>query len=186
MRLILASASPRRRELLTQAGITFTVETTDVDESQYPGEDPVAYTTRLAREKAQIVLAKHPCEHDLVVLGADTTVTLDNALLGKPTGAADARVMLRALSGRVHQVVTGVALLSFQKAVTHAETTNVFFQTMTEQEIAEYIATGEPMDKAGAYGIQGSAARFIPRIEGDYSNVVGLPIAAVANLLKSF
>lgn len=186
MRLILASASPRRRELLAQAGIEFTVETADIDESQLPGEDPVTYTTRLAREKAAAVLAKHSGESDVVVLGADTIVTVDGLLLGKPKDADDAARMLRMLSGRPHEVVTGVALLSAAKTVSHAERTAVFFRPMSEEEIAAYIATGEPMDKAGAYGIQGKAARFIPRIEGDYSNVVGLPVAAVSGMLTEF
>lgn len=186
MRLILASASPRRRELLTQAGIPFTVETADIDESQLPGEDPVTYTTRLAREKALAVLEKHAGEDDVLVLGADTIVTVDGLLLGKPKDADDAARMLRMLSGRAHEVVTSVALLSVEKTVSHAERTAVFFQAVNEDEIAAYVDTGEPMDKAGAYGIQGQAARFIPRIEGDYSNVVGLPVAVVAGMLKGF
>ncbi|MBS1815170.1 MAG: septum formation inhibitor Maf [Acidobacteria bacterium] len=183
MRLILASASPRRRDLLAQAGLTFTVQTADIDESLRTGEDPVTYTTRLAREKAAAVFAKLDNTADVIVLAADTTVAIDDHILGKPADAADAARMLRLLQGRKHQVMTGVALMSADETKVHCETTDVFFAPMTEEEIAGYIAGGEPMDKAGAYGIQGRAARWITRIEGDYANVVGLPLAATCNLL---
>lgn len=179
--LILASASPRRRELLAQVGLEFTIITADIVETPLPGEVHTVYTLRLAEAKARAVLALHP---DAIVIGADTTVAVDAQLLGKPQDAADAALMLRLLSGRVHQVTTAVAVLSREQTLTAAETTDVFFSPMREDEIAAYVATGEPMDKAGAYAIQGRAAQWIPRIEGDYSNVVGLPLARLASLLQ--
>jgi septum formation protein len=244
--LVLASASPRRRELLAQAGYSFEVHPADIPEDPFPNEDPTAYVTRLAREKAHAVylqLSANP-EPDnpqmlrapsilrssqngwestnphgastpalyqgmtsvvpqtrkkearalapegsfpetLIVLAADTTVTLDNQILGKPTDPADAARMLRLLSGRTHQVITGIALLTSTSSQVASETTAVTFIALTDKDIAAYIATGEPMDKAGAYAIQGRAARWIPRIEGDYFNVVGLPIALVSALLDS-
>ena len=251
MNLVLASASPRRRELLAQAGFTFTVHPAHINEDPLPNEDPIAYVTRLARQKAETVfneLSMPPLPNDpgqsriigalyqgstsvvpnspqsglgalapagssslsqhrpgapgpsplgsweslntrLIVLGADTTVTLDNHILGKPESPEDAARMLRLLSGRTHRVITGVALVSatqtrIQTQVA-AEVTAVQFLTLSEQEIADYIATGEPNDKAGAYAIQGRAARWIPRIEGCYFNVVGLPIALVSTLLEN-
>ncbi len=224
--LVLASASPRRRELLTQAGFTFEVHPAHIPEDPYPNEDPIAYVVRLAREKAEAVyreisgapgpdsgtwdstnqrfaaqMAKGTGfspyinlqeskgalapEGPLTVLGADTTVTLDNHILGKPEDPADAARMLRLLSGRTHRVITGVAIVTAERTEVAAEVTGVRFLTLSDEEIAAYIATGEPMDKAGAYAIQGRAARWIPRIEGDYFNVVGLPIALVSTLLES-
>jgi septum formation protein len=182
--LILASSSPRRRELLTQAGFTFQVHPAHIPEDPKPNEDPIAYVTRLAREKAQAVYNELG-DPGAVVLGADTTVTLDNHILGKPEDAADAGRMLRLLSGRTHRVITGVAAVTANAAQVAAEVTAVRFLTLSEKEIAAYIATGEPMDKAGAYAIQGRAARWIPRIEGCYFNVVGLPLALVSTLLES-
>ncbi len=179
--LILASASPRRRELLAQIGLSFTVVTADIDETPLPGEEHAGYTLRLAEAKARAVLAQHP---GAVVIGADTIVTLDGELLGKPRDAADAERMLRLLQGRAHQVTTSVAVLTGSDTQVAAETTDVYFAPMDGEAIRRYIATGEPMDKAGAYGIQGYAAQWIPRIEGDYSNVVGLPLAGLAALLK--
>jgi septum formation protein len=182
--LILASASPRRRELLAQAGFTFQVRPAHIPEDPLLNEDPIAYVTRLAREKAQVVFnAVHDAE--TVVLGADTTVTLDNHILGKPDDSADAARMLRLLSGRTHRVITGIAVVTASATEVAAEVTAVRFLTLREEEIAAYIATGEPMDKAGAYAIQGRAARWIPRIEGCYFNVVGLPLALVSTLLES-
>lgn len=182
--LILASASPRRKELLAQAGFTFEVRAAHLNEDPRPEEDPIAYVTRLAREKAQAVFeAAHRA--DAVVLGADTTVTLDNHILGKPEDATDAARMLRLLSGRTHRVMTGVAVVTAQCVEVAAEVTGVRFLTLSDEEIAAYVATGEPMDKAGAYGIQGLAARWIPRVEGCYFNVVGLPLALVATMLES-
>jgi len=185
--LVLASASPRRRELLTQAGFSFEVHPAHISEDLRPDEDPIAYVTRLAREKAQAVFAElsSKVSAPLQVLGADTTVTLDAHILGKPENSADAARMLRLLSGRTHRVITGVALVTAERSETAAEATAVRFLTLSDQEIADYIATGEPMDKAGAYAIQGRAARWIPRIEGCYFNVVGLPIALVSTLLES-
>jgi septum formation protein len=186
--LVLASASPRRRELLAQAGFAFSVRPARIPEDPRANEDPIAYVTRLAREKAQAVFREISSEESAqpqVVLGADTTVTLDNQILGKPADASDAARMLRLLSGRTHLVMTGVAVVTPQSAEVAAEITAVRFLTLCDHEIEEYIATGEPMDKAGAYAIQGRAARWIPRIEGCYFNVVGLPLALVASMLES-
>ncbi len=198
-RLILASGSPRRRELLAQAGFVFDVEAADVDESLLPGEAADVYVKRLAEEKAKAVLGRHvDPTHDggtvmngapglspmpLVVLGADTTVVGDGEILAKPENAADALRMLRKLSGRTHEVLTGVAVASRAGVVSAVETTLVTFSAIPEAELDFYCATREPMDKAGAYGIQGYAARWIPRIEGDYFNVMGLPIARVVGLI---
>jgi septum formation protein len=185
--LILASASPRRRELLTQAGLTFTVESADVNEERLPNEIAAAYVHRLAIEKAQAVWnlrSSLDALHDpLIVLGADTCVVSDGHILGKPVNAKDARRMLKLLSGRTHTVLTGVAAVSRGKTVSDVEITQVTFNILREAEIEEYISTGEPLDKAGAYGIQGYAARWIPRIEGCFFNVVGLPIARTIALL---
>jgi septum formation protein len=184
--LVLASASPRRRELLAQAGFTFTVTPASIPEIPRPGENPVAYVTRLAREKAEAIYARlHPEQEHLVVLGADTTVVAPSGeILEKPADAADAARMLRLLSGATHQVITGVAVVSCSGVETAAEVTHVTMQTLSDEEIAAYIATGEPMDKAGAYAIQGRAARWIPRIHGCYFNVVGLPLALVSGMLE--
>jgi len=191
--LVLASASPRRRELLTQAGYSFEVRPAHINEDLLPGEEPIAYVTRLAREKAEAVFRACMAEQDrnnsrgndeqFRVLGADTTVTFDNHILAKPEDAADAARMLRLLSGRTHRVITGVALVTAQHTEVAAEVTAVRFLTLSEEEIAAYISSGEPMDKAGAYAIQGRAARWIPRIEGCYFNVVGLPLALVTQML---
>jgi len=182
--LILASASPRRRELLTQAGFEFQVQPAHIPEDPHANEDPIAYVTRLAREKAEAVYAQIS-DPTATVLGADTTVTLDNHILGKPENPEDAARMLRLLSGHTHRVITGIALVSATKVQVAAEVTAVQFLTLSEQEIASYVDTGEPNDKAGAYAIQGQAARWIPRIEGCYFNVVGLPISLVSTLLQS-
>jgi len=186
--LVLASASPRRRELLVQVGFDFQVHPAHIPEDPLSGEEPVAYVTRVAREKAQAAFAQVAASQadgrDLTVLGADTTVTLDSHILGKPADAADAARMLRLLSGRSHRVVTGVAVVTATSVEVAAEVTAVQFLTLSDAEIEAYIATGEPMDKAGAYGIQGRAARWIPRIEGCYFNVVGLPLALAAAMLE--
>ena len=183
--LILASASPRRRELLTHLGLPFTVEAADIDETPHPNEDPTTYTERLAREKAEAIAPRYP---EATILAADTTVVLPlegktGLILGKPRDAADARRMLTLLQGRTHQVITGVALHSNNQTTVESEKTAVTVNQMTIETIDRYIATSEPLDKAGAYGIQGIAAQFIPRIEGDYSNVVGLPLARVRHML---
>ncbi len=186
--LVLASASPRRRELLAQAGFAFSVRAAEIPEDPHANEDPIAYVTRLAREKAEAVFRQISSEElapPQVVLGADTTVTLDNHILGKPADASDASRMLRLLSGRTHLVMTGVAVVTPQSAEVAAEVTAVRFLTLSDREIEDYVATGEPMDKAGAYAIQGRAARWIPRIEGCYFNVVGLPLALVTAMLES-
>jgi septum formation protein len=184
-RLILASASPRRRELLTQAGYIFDIEAADIDETPRANEPPSAYVERLAAEKANAILEKHAEFHGkLVVLGADTTVVCDGEILGKPTGGEDAKRMLRRLSGRTHQVLTGIAAATRQGVVSAVESTEVVFSNIREAELERYCATREPLDKAGAYGIQGYAARWIPRIDGDYFNVMGLPIARVVGLLR--
>jgi septum formation protein len=193
--LVLASASPRRSELLTQAGYRFRVHPAHIPEDPLPDEDPIAYVTRLAREKAEAVFREltgggesqellRDDQSELAVLGADTTVTLDSMILGKPTDAADAARMLRLLSGRTHRVITGVVVVTAESVEVAAEVTAVRFLTLSDAEIADYVASGEPMDKAGAYAIQGRAARWIPRIEGCYFNVVGLPLALVSSLLE--
>ncbi|MGH9586937.1 MAG: Maf family protein [Acidobacteriaceae bacterium] len=183
--LVLASASPRRRELLTQAGFQFTVMPASIDEDLRRGENAVAYVTRLAREKAAAVFGQIDSPESAVVLGADTTVVAPNGeILGKPSDAADAARMLRLVSGATHQVITGVAVASASGVETAAEVTHVTVLTLSDEEIAAYIATGEPMDKAGAYAIQGYAARWIPRIHGCYFNVVGLPLALVSGILE--
>jgi len=217
--LVLASASPRRQELLRNAGISFTAQPADVDETPLAGESPRECAERLAREKAFAVWQTRPQD---IVLGADTVVVVDGTILGKPTDPEDAARMLRRLSGRAHQVITGVCLLgpgarnhgsvasgqwpvvsdaaSRDRSTDNApeapttekrelriasETTLVTMCELPEEDIQAYVATGEPMDKAGAYAIQGIASRWIPRIEGDYSNVVGLPVALVWRLLHS-
>lgn len=179
-RLILASSSPRRRELLMQIGLQFDVIPAHIDETRHPAEDPAAYVQRLALEKARTVHALHP---NSFVLGADTTVEIDGHALEKPIDRADAERMLRALANRVHHVHTGIALLSPQRQRTLLETTSVTFSAIDDTELAHYLDSGEPYDKAGAYGIQGYAARWIPRIDGDYFNVMGLPLAATVRLL---
>ena len=179
--LILASRSPRRAELLIAAGFAFELVAADVDETPRAGEAPDAYVERLAVEKARAVHALRP---DARVLGADTTVTIDGEILGKPLDEADAVRMLRLLRGRTHDVHTGVALVSSAGVQSAVDTTRVWFDAMTDEDISWYVGTGEPVDRAGAYAIQGFASRFIPRIEGSYSNVVGLPVALVGSILS--
>ena len=210
--LVLASASPRRQELLRNAGIEFTVLPADIDETPLAGEPPRQCAERLAREKALAVWKMHPQD---AVLGADTIVVVGTCILNKPNDAADAVRMLRLLSGRTHEVITGVCLVkpsasrrwpaasdpgierTFDLSLRQermgdetphiqasCESTLVTMSAISEEEIREYIATGEPMDKAGAYAIQGRASRWIPRIEGDYTNVVGLPVALVYRMLR--
>lgn len=185
--LILASASPRRQELLRNANIPFTAKPTDIPEDARPGEAPQACAERLAREKALAIAHLYP---DAFVLGADTIVVVDGELLGKPHDGADAARMLRLLSGRSHQVITGICVVhprsgnSVEQLRTASETTLVTFQPLAEEEIRYYVSTREPMDKAGAYAIQGIASRWVSRIKGDYSNVVGLPVPLVYRLLR--
>jgi len=185
--LILASQSPRRAELLRNAGIPFEVRPAEVDERTRPGEEPLEYVRRLAQEKALAVLASAP--RGALVLGADTTVVVDRESLGKPADQSEARRMLERLSGRAHEVITGVCLAWHNPqgaAMTEVEyeVTEVEFAAMSAGEIAAYVASGEPMDKAGAYAIQGRASRWIPRISGCYFNVVGLPVARVCAMLE--
>jgi septum formation protein len=199
--LILASASPRRQDLLRSSGILFHAQPADIDETPLAGESPRGYAERLAREKALAIFRSRPQDF---VLGADTIVVIDDKILGKPRDVDDAMRMLRFLSGRTHAVITGVCLAgpgaSARSPVagknreriarptdwekTTSETTLVTMCEVSEEEIREYVATGEPMDKAGAYAIQGMASRWIPKIEGDYSNVVGLPVAMVYAMLR--
>ena len=187
--LVLASASPRRQELLRNAGIAFIARPTNIPEVPLKGEKPSDFVLRMAREKAMAVFLERP---DDFVLGADTIVILDGEILGKPRDGADAARMLRLLSGRTHQVTTAVCLagpIGARQPKTGfedkgSETTSVTVAKLREEDIRSYIATGEPMDKAGAYGIQGIASRWISRIEGDYFNVVGLPVALVYRMLK--
>jgi len=180
--LVLASSSPRRQELLREAGIRLRVQPANIHEERNPGEQPLQYALRLAREKADAVAQQFPRDY---VLGADTIVVVDEHVLEKPLHAQDARRMLRMLSGRTHQVTTAVALaVPGKPAQTASCTTRVTFRGATEQEIAAYVATGEPMDKAGAYAIQGGAAQWVIQLEGDHSNVVGLPIPLVRSMLE--
>src|SRR5580700_11944429 len=178
--LILASASPRRQELLRNAGIKFEVQAPRIAEDPQPGEIAQHCAERLALEKALAVARQRPLD---VVLGADTVVIVDGQLLGKPSDASDAARMLHMLSGREHQVITGVCLVVGGQSTVASETTSVTMSEISEREITGYVASGEPMDKAGAYAIQGIASRWIPRIEGDYCNVVGLPVALVWRML---
>ncbi|MEP7116368.1 MAG: Maf family protein [Acidobacteriota bacterium] len=180
---VLASASPRRAELLGAAGFVFTVAPADIDETPLTGEPADRYVLRLAESKARAVAAGRP---DQAVLAADTTVVVDGDILAKPLDAADAAAMLRRLQGRAHEVLTGVALVAPGFARVVLDTTRVTFAPMSEADIAVYVATGEPMDKAGAYGIQGWAARFVTRVDGSYSNVVGLPLAVVHSLFEHY
>lgn len=180
--IYLASGSPRRRELLTQIGCSFEVVKSDADEIMDDALSPAELVKANAASKAKAVASK--LETSAAVLGADTVVALDGKIFGKPLDEADAARMLRALSGKKHEVYTGLAFVVNGETYTAAEGTLVEFRELTDEEIAEYIATGEPMDKAGAYAVQGFAAKFIPRIEGSFSNVVGLPLAAVDSLAR--
>lgn len=178
-RLVLASGSPRRQELLAGLGVAFTVRVADVDETPLPGEAVEPLVVRLAREKAAAV-----AEPGAVVLAADTMVSCEGRLLGKPVDAADATAMLRALSGRTHEVTTGVAVLAEREATT-AVVSRVTFVDLSDEDIAWYLATGEPFDKAGAYGLQGIGARFVRSIDGSPTNVIGLPLAETVEALAA-
>jgi septum formation protein len=183
MKLILASASPRRAEILRSAGIAFSVLSSAVDETLIPGETPVDMVRRLAAAKCELVAAR--AIGPAIVIAADTTVALEGAILGKPRTTDDARQMLEQLSGRTHSVTTGVALIRLPDVERREfiETTQVHFRSLSEDDISNYLASGEPFDKAGSYAIQGLAGRFIPRIEGCYFNVVGLPLARLCKEL---
>jgi len=180
--LVLASQSPRRSEILRHAGIPFTVRAVPIDETPLPGERPEHYVQRLAEAKALAVLSA-PAE---VVLGADTTVVVDGEMLGKPVDAADTRRMIAMLAGRRHRVMTGICLKRDAETVRRCAVTEVWFAPMSDVEIEEYAASGEPMDKAGAYAIQGLASKYVEKIEGCYFNVMGLPVALVYSLYRRF
>ncbi|HEY8716723.1 MAG TPA: Maf family protein [Candidatus Acidoferrum sp.] len=183
MKLILASASPRRAEILRDAGILFTVLSSAVDETPFPGESPQDHVLRLAAAKADLVAAR--AVGPAIVIAADTVVTVDDHIIGKPRSTDDARRILTQLSARTHSVLTGVTLVRLPDAERRSfvETTNVHFANLSPNEISRYLATEEPYDKAGAYAIQGRAGRYIPRIEGCYFNVVGLPLARLTQEL---
>ena len=187
MRIVLASASPRRAEVLSDAGISFDVLATDVDEKRLPDESAEAMVKRLSESKARAAGALVSGDVEpLMVIGADTVVEIEGDVLGKPGTSARARAMLERLSGKTHAVLTGVALLRLPEGIMRIEVecTQVRFAPLTMDEIDEYVATGEPLDKAGAYGIQGHGGRFVERIEGCYFNVVGLPLARVYRILQ--
>lgn len=184
--LYLASGSPRRRELLTQIGVSYLTLSAPVDENTLPDESPIAYVERLARAKAQAGLAVLADTHEAVVLGADTAVVLDGRILGKPADRDEALATLSALSGRSHDVLTAVALVSAQQVVARVVTSQVTFRALSSAEIEAYWASGEPQDKAGCYGIQGLAAVFVSQLHGSYSAVVGLPLCETAALLAEF
>ncbi len=179
-RLILASQSPRRRDLLALIGLPHEVQPAHLDESVLPGEDPVVYAERLARAKASAVAARAP---DAVVIGADTIVVLDGEILGKPATTAEAEATLHRLSGRTHAVHTAVAVARDGRVVSGVESVRVTFRALTGAQVAAYVATGEPMDKAGAYGIQGYGAVIVARVEGDYFAVMGLALGRLVGLL---
>ena len=180
MELILASQSPRRRELLGLFRLPFTVRVADIDETMDPTLPPAQEVARLSLEKARAV---ERAEED-VVIAADTIVVLGDRLLGKPKNEAQAEEMLTSLSGRAHQVMTGVTVLRGDRAITATEITDIHFRELSTQEIRRYIATGEPMDKAGSYGIQGGAALFVEKLQGDYYNVMGLPVCRLLLMLR--
>ena len=180
MNLILASASPRRQELLKLFGIPFAVRVADIDETMDPAVSAFDEVARLSREKALAV----PREEDSTVIAADTIVVCEGKVLGKPHTPAEAFEMLSLLSGRDHQVMTGVTVLRGSEILTHTEITHIHFRPMSPKEIADYVATGEPMDKAGSYGIQGGAALFAEKMHGDYYNVMGLPVCRLWQMLR--
>lgn len=183
-KLVLASGSPRRQELLHEAGIEFQTSPPNISEDCNPGETPLSYALRLSQEKAETVARRFPQD---VVLGADTIVVVEGQILGKPQDARDAARMLRLLSGRRHQVTTAVSVIApGRRPDTRSLTTHVDFRVLQEDEIQRYIASGEPMDKAGAYAIQGGAAPWVIHLEGDYSNVVGLPLPLVTEMLHTY
>jgi septum formation protein len=186
MPLILASSSPRRQELLRNAGFEFEVRPSSIPEEPHPGETPEAFVRRMAAEKALDVAAGSPAGS--LVLGADTVVLVDAQILGKPANPEQAARMLSQLSGRSHRVLTGVCLVKAPDSIeARGESdTRVWLRPLEEAEIRDYVASGEPLDKAGAYGIQGRASRFVTRIEGCYFNVVGLPVALVDEMLRPF
>lgn len=184
MKIVLASQSPRRRELLGKMGLEFTTKSPEIDEDAFQGLEAQDLVQTLSREKARWIAGQ--LSPDTIVIGADTVVVRDGAILGKPGDRDEARAMLASLSGRDHQVCTGVTVCQGDKVVTQVEVTQVTFRPLTDREIRQYVATGEPMDKAGAYGIQGLGGLLVEGIRGDYSNVVGLPVCRLGRILLDF
>ena len=180
-RVVLASSSPRRRQLLTLIGIPHTVVPADIDEAVLPGEQPASHAERLAREKALVIARRHP---EAIIIGADTIVVVDGDILGKPADDAVAGTMLRRLAGRSHVVLTAVAVARGDRLVSGVESVNVTFRALSDADIAGYVATREPMDKAGAYGIQGFGATIVARVDGDYFAVMGLALGLMVRLLE--
>lgn len=184
MKIVLASQSPRRRQLLGQMGLEFTTQSPEIDEAAFQGRDARDLVQILSREKARWIAGQ--VDPETLVIGADTVVVRDGEILGKPKGEEEARAMLASLSGRTHQVCTGVTVCRGDKVLTQVEETQVTFRPLTDQEIRQYVSTGEPMDKAGAYGIQGLGALLVQRLEGDYFNVMGLPLCRLGRMLRAF
>ncbi len=183
--LILASNSPRRQAIMRQIGVNFKVNPADLDEAILPGEDPQAYAVRVALDKARVVAGR---TMEGIIIAADTIVVLDKMILGKPADTADAERMLSQLSGRKHQVITALALIDAAtgRTLTNAAVTSVWFRNITQKEISAYVSSGEPLDKAGAYGIQEKGGLLVQKIEGCYFNVVGLPLSLLAEMLREF
>lgn len=184
MKIVLASQSPRRKELLGRMGLEFVTQASKIDESAFDGLEARELVATLSREKAQWIARQ--LDGETLVIGADTVVVRDGAALGKPKDAEDAVAMLLSLSGRDHQVCTGVTVCRGDRVLTQVEETQVTFRNLTEAEVRQYVSTGEPMDKAGAYGIQGLGGLLVEGIRGDYSNVVGLPVCRLGQMLKDF
>lgn len=184
MKIVLASQSPRRKELLGRMGLEFVTQASKIDESAFDGLEARELVATLSREKAQWIARQ--MDGETLVIGADTVVVRDGAALGKPKDAEDAVAMLLSLSGRDHQVCTGVTVCRGDRVLTQVEETQVTFRELTEEEVRQYVSTGEPMDKAGAYGIQGLGGLLVEGIRGDYSNVVGLPVCRLGQMLKDF
>lgn len=184
MKIVLASQSPRRKELLGRMGLEFVTQASKIDESAFDGLEARDLVATLSREKAQWIARQ--LDGETLVIGADTVVVRDGAALGKPKDAEDAVAMLLSLSGRDHQVCTGVTVCRGDRVLTQVEETQVTFRDLTEAEVRQYVSTGEPMDKAGAYGIQGLGGLLVEGIRGDYSNVVGLPVCRLGQMLKDF
>jgi len=181
MKIVLASQSPRRRQLLGQMGLEFTTQSPEIDEAAFQGRDARDLVQILSREKARWIAGQ--VDPETLVIGADTVVVRDGEILGKPKGEEEARAMLASLSGRTHQVCTGVTVCRGDKVLTQVEETQVTFRPLTDQEIRQYVSTGEPMDKAGAYGAQGYASLFVEGITGDFFNVMGLPLCRLGKML---
>ncbi len=184
MELILASASPRRKELLTRMGLEFTVRTASHDESMDPEKAPQEEVKRVSALKAKAVKAL--CKEDALIIAADTIVVLGDAVMGKPATEEEAYTMLKSLSGREHRVITGLSVMQAEKEETVSVTTDIRFRELRDEEIYAYVRSGEPMDKAGAYGIQGLGGLFVESLQGDYYNVMGLPICTLAQILRRF